>query len=67
MMANLSVINILPNRAGDIYTKFKGIKSKLHNTSASIAFIKKTLFVDMIPKFAIVKGQLINETDSLTA
>ena len=35
--------------------------------SASIAFIKKMLFVDVIPKFAIVKGQFINETDSLTA
>ena len=41
--------------------------SKLHNTSASIAFIKKALFVDVVPKFAIVKGQFINETDSLTA
>ena len=36
-------------------------------TSASIAFIKKALFVDVIPKFAMVKGQFINETDSLTA
>ena len=35
--------------------------------SASIAFIKKMLFVDVIPKLAIVKGQFINETDSLTA
>ena len=39
----------------------------LHNTSGSIAFIKKALFVDVIPKFAMVKGQFINETDSLTA
>ena len=35
--------------------------------SASIALIKKALFVDVIPKFAIVIGQFINETDSLTA
>ena len=35
--------------------------------SASIAFIKKMLFVDVIPKFTIAKGQFINETDSLTA
>ena len=36
--------------------------------SASIAFIKKALFVDVIPKFATVKGPFINnETDSLTA
>ena len=67
MMANLSIINILPNRVVDIYIKLKSITSKLLNTSASIAFIKKALFVDVIPKFAMVKVQFINETDSLTA
>ena len=41
--------------------------SKLHNTSASIAFIKKALFVDMISKFAVVKGWFINEMDSSIA
>ena len=67
MMVNLSIINILPNRVADIYIKLKSTTSKLHNTSASIAFIKKPLFVDVTPKFAIVKGQFISETDSLTA
>ena len=66
-MANLSIINILPNRVADIYIKLKRITSKLHNTSASIAFIKKVLFADVILKFALVKGQFINKTDSLTA
>ena len=41
--------------------------SKLHNTSASIAFIKKALFVDMISKFAVVKGWFIHEMDSSIA
>ena len=67
MMANLSITNIQANRAADIYIELKSITSKLHNTSASIAFIRKTFFVDFIPKLAMVKGQLINETDSLTA
>ena len=67
MMANLSIINILPNRVANIYIKLKSITSKLHNTSVSIAFINKALFADVIPKFAIVKGQFINETDSVTA
>ena len=67
MMANLSIVNILPNRVADICIKLKSITSKLHNTSASIAFIEKPLLVDVIPKFAMVKGQFINETDSLTA
>ena len=66
-MANLSIINILPNRVVDIYIKLKSITSKLLNTSASIAFIKKALFVDVIPKFAMVKVQFTNETDTLTA
>ena len=66
-MANLSIINILQNRVADIYIRLKSISSKLHNTSASIAFIKKALFIDMIPKFVMVKGQFINETDGLTA
>ena len=66
-MASLSIINILPNRVADICIKLKSITSKLRNTSASIAFIKKALFVDVITKFAMVKGQFINETDRLTA
>ena len=45
----------------------KSVTSKLHNASASIALIEKALFVDVIPKFAMVKWQFINETDSLTA
>ena len=50
-LSNLSIINILPNRVTDIYIKLKSITSKLYNTSASIAFIKKALFVDVIPKY----------------
>ena len=65
MMANLSIINILPNSAADIYIKLKSITSKLHNMSGRIAFVKKALFVDVIPKFAIDTGQFINEKDRL--
>ena len=61
MMANLSIINILPNRVLDIYIKLKSITPKLHNTSVRIAFIKEALFIDVIPKFAIAKGQFINK------
>ena len=42
----------------------KNVTSKLHIMSASIAFIQKTLFVDLIGKFAVIKGQLFNEVDS---
>ena len=69
MIANLSIINILSNCVADIYIKVRSIKSKLHNTSTSVAFIKKALFLvlDVISNFAMVKGQFVNETDSLTA
>ena len=67
MITNLSITKILPNSVANIYIKFKSITSKLYNTSASIAFIKKALFVNVIPKFATVKGKFINETDILTA
>ena len=53
-MTNLSIINILPNRVADIYIKLKSITSKLHIMSANIAFIKKALFVDVIPKFGVI-------------
>ena len=49
MIPNLSIIKILPKQVTDIYIKFKSITSKLPNTSASIAFIKKSLFIDVIP------------------
>ena len=51
MMANLSIINILPNRVADIYIKMKSITSRLRNMSASTALIKKALYVDVISKF----------------
>ena len=50
-----------------IYIKLKIITSKLYNTSASIAVIKKAFFVDGVPKFVIVKEKFINKTESLTA
>ena len=37
-------------RVADIYIKLKSISSKLYNTSASIALIKKALFVEVISK-----------------
>ena len=64
-MANLSIIyqfiNILPNRVDDIYLK---LKIKKYNKSTAI--IKKTLFVDVISKFALIKGSFIKKTDNLT-
>ena len=55
MIANLSIINIIPNRFDDIYIKLENITLKLHNMSVIIAYVKKVSFVYMKPKFAIVK------------
>ena len=54
-MANLSVINILPNRIANIYVKLKNITSQLHNTSESIGFIEKALFFDRVPNLQMLK------------
>ena len=44
-MANLSMIDNLLSCVANIYAKLKKL--------TSIAFIKKALFTDVIPKFAI--------------
>ena len=54
-MANLLLINILPKRVAVISIKLQNTIKKLHNTASSIAFIKKALFVNVIPVFAKVK------------
>ena len=52
-MANLLTINILRNWVADIFIKLENVTSKFHNTPESIVFVKKALFVDVIPKFAV--------------
>ena len=54
-MANLSVINILPNRIANIYVNLKNITSQLHNMSESIGFIEKALFFDRVPNLQMLK------------
>ena len=40
VMANLSILNILPERVAHIYIKLQNVTSKLYNTSSSITFNK---------------------------
>ena len=54
-MANLSVINILPNRIANIYVKLRNITSQLHNTLVSIGFIGKALFFDRVPNLQMLQ------------
>ena len=64
-MANLLIINILPNRVADLYKQLKITTSKLHKSSSSIGFIKKALYNDVIPTFAKVKGHFTKDSDRL--
>ena len=66
-MANLYKHFKIPKRIAVIYNKFHHLTSKLHKTSASIGFIKKTLFHRVTPKFAEIKGQFINQKDRYEA
>ena len=66
-MANLVLINILPKHVAVISIKLQNTIKKLHNTASSIAFIKKALFVNVIPVFAKVKGQFLNEENRITS
>ena len=64
-MANLSLLNILPDRVAVHFIQLKRITSKMHKTSSSIAFIKKAIHNAVTPTFAKVKGQFINKKDQL--
>ena len=46
-----------------MFNKLKSLTSKLQRTASSIAFIEQSLFYGVIPTFAKVKGQFLNERD----
>ena len=57
------LLDILPRRYTTLFNKLKSLTSKLQRTASSIAFIKQSLFHGVIPTFAKVKGQFLNERD----
>ena len=46
-----------------MFHKLKSLTSKLQRTASSITFIAQSLFHGVIPTFAKVKGQFLNERD----
>ena len=54
-MANISIINNLPNCAAKNISSRKVLHQNYIIRQRAIAFMKNALFVDVIPKFAIVK------------
>ena len=57
------LLDILPRRYTTLFNKLKSLTSKLQRTASSIAFIEQSLFYGVIPTFAKVKGQFLNERD----
>ena len=57
------LLDILPRRYTTLFNKLKSLTSKLQRTASSIAFNKQSLFHGVIPTFAKVKGQFLNERD----
>ena len=48
------------------FFELKSVKSNLHKTSSSIGFAKMALHNDIMPTFAKVKGQFIDQSDRLS-
>ena len=65
-MENL-IINVLPKNVAVVCNKNKVATLTLLKNSASIAFIMKVLISELKLKFAIVKGQFMNEKGRLLA
>ena len=62
-MANTILFNSLPRHIATDYLKLKSITNKLQRTPSGMAFIKKSLHHDLVPTFAKVQGQFVNNKD----
>ena len=61
-MANLLNFK-LPKRIAVLYIDLYWLSVKLHKSSSSIGFIKKCLYLNIIPKFATLRGQFLNKNE----
>ena len=57
----------LPKRIGALYSDFYWLSVKLHKSSSSIGFIKKCLYLNVIPKFATLRGKFLNKNEKHAA
>ncbi|XP_066926368.1 uncharacterized protein [Clytia hemisphaerica] len=58
---------VLPQRIATLVSSLKSTTSRLQRIAASIAFIDQALFVNVIPTFARVKGNFLNDKDQKKA
>ena len=61
-MANLLNFK-LPKRITVLHSDLYWLSVKLHKSSSSIGFIKKCLYLNVIPKFATLRGQFLNKNE----
>ena len=61
-MANLLNFK-LPKRIAVLYNGLYWLSVKLHKSSSSIGFIKKCLNLNVIAKFATLRGQFLNKNE----
>ena len=66
-MANTILFDLLSRHIATDYLKLKSIRSKLQRTTSSIVFIKKSLHHNLVPAFAKVRGQFVNNKDKTGA
>ena len=65
-MANLLNFK-LPKRIAVLYNDLYWLSVKLHKSSSSIGFIKKCLYLNVIPKFATLRGQILSKNERYAA
>ena len=62
-MANLSIPKFFPRRVAVDFNNVIRVTSKVQKRAASIDFVKKVLYQEVTPTFALVKGQFKKERD----
>ena len=57
------LLDILPRWYTTLINKLKSLTWKLQRTASTISFIKQSLLHRVMPMFAKMKGQFLNERD----
>ena len=61
-MANLLNFK-LPETTAVLYNNLYWLSMKLHKSSSSIGFVKKCLYLNVIPKFATLRGKFLSRNE----
>ena len=61
-MANLLNFK-LPEPTAVLYNNLYWLSMKLHKSSSSIGFVKKCLYLNVMPKFATLRGKFLSKNE----